>query len=140
MAEKSSWDQANIRQKLGLVWINIKKISQINKDYFYLPFFLLIILWVQLSSGSHICSEQYVENISFWKFFTCGIIFPSNCNFNKKNQFFRDVVFSKHLPYNKSWVLNRTWQKRKNLFSTKKEKQLNHPWWHLFKVLLVTLF
>ncbi len=48
MAEKSSWDQANIRQKLGLVWRNRKKISQIIKDYFYLPFFLLIILWYAL--------------------------------------------------------------------------------------------
>jgi hypothetical protein len=47
MAEKSSWDQANIRQKLGLVWRNRKKISQIIKDYCYLPFFLLIILWVE---------------------------------------------------------------------------------------------
>ncbi len=46
MAEKSSWDQANRRQKPGLVWRNRKKISQIIKDYFYLPFFLLIILWV----------------------------------------------------------------------------------------------
>ncbi len=45
MAEMSSWDQANIRQKLGLVWVNRKKISQIIKDYFYLQFFLLIILW-----------------------------------------------------------------------------------------------
>jgi hypothetical protein len=45
MAEKSSWDQTNIRQKLGLVWRNRKKISQIIKDYFFLPFFLLIILW-----------------------------------------------------------------------------------------------
>jgi hypothetical protein len=27
MAEKSSWDQANIRQKLGLAWRNRKKIS-----------------------------------------------------------------------------------------------------------------
>jgi hypothetical protein len=45
MAEKSSWEQANIRQKLGLVWRDRKKISQIIKDYFYLPFFLLIILW-----------------------------------------------------------------------------------------------
>ncbi len=32
--------------KLGLVWRNIKKISQIIKDYFYLPFFLLIILCI----------------------------------------------------------------------------------------------
>jgi hypothetical protein len=45
VAEKSSWDQADKRQKLGLVWRNKKKISQIIKDYFYLPFFLLIILW-----------------------------------------------------------------------------------------------
>ncbi len=46
MAEKSSWDQANRRQKRGLVWRNRKKISQIIKDYFCLPFFLLIILWM----------------------------------------------------------------------------------------------
>jgi len=45
MAEKSSWGQANRRQKHGLVWRNRKKISQIIKAYFYLPFFLLIILW-----------------------------------------------------------------------------------------------
>jgi hypothetical protein len=45
MAENSSWDQANRRQKLGLVWRNRKKISQIIKDYFYLLFFFLIILW-----------------------------------------------------------------------------------------------
>jgi hypothetical protein len=32
-------------EKLGLVWINRKKISQIINDYIYLPFFLLIILW-----------------------------------------------------------------------------------------------
>jgi hypothetical protein len=43
MAENSSWDQANRRQTLGLVWRNRKKISQIIKDYFYLLFFLLII-------------------------------------------------------------------------------------------------
>ncbi len=38
-------DQANKRQKPGLVWRNRKKISQIIKDYYYLSFFLLIILW-----------------------------------------------------------------------------------------------
>jgi hypothetical protein len=48
MAEKSSWDQANRRQKLGLVWGTRKKISQIIKDYFFLPFFLLIILCYQV--------------------------------------------------------------------------------------------
>jgi hypothetical protein len=49
IAEKSSWDQANRGEKLGLVWRNRKKISQIINDCLYLPFFLLIILWVQLS-------------------------------------------------------------------------------------------
>ncbi len=45
MAEKSRWEHAaNRRQKPGLVWRNRKKISQIIKDYFGLPFFLLIIL------------------------------------------------------------------------------------------------
>ncbi len=47
--EKPSWDQANRRQKLGLVWRIRKKISQIIKDYFCLPFFLLIILCIQYS-------------------------------------------------------------------------------------------
>jgi hypothetical protein len=45
MAELSRRDKANRQQKLGLVWRNRKKISQSIKDYFYLPFFLLIILW-----------------------------------------------------------------------------------------------
>jgi hypothetical protein len=36
-------------QKLGLVWRNRKKISQIINDYLCLPFFLLIILWYHLS-------------------------------------------------------------------------------------------
>ncbi len=45
MAEKSRWYQANRRQKTCIVWRNIKKISLIIKDYLYLPFFLLIILW-----------------------------------------------------------------------------------------------
>jgi hypothetical protein len=44
MAENSRMDQANRQQKPGLVWRNRKKISQIIKDYFCLPFFLLIIL------------------------------------------------------------------------------------------------
>jgi hypothetical protein len=44
MAGNSSWDQASRQQKLGLVWRIRKKISQIIKDYFHLPFFLLIIL------------------------------------------------------------------------------------------------
>jgi hypothetical protein len=47
MAEKSSKDQANRRQKHGSVWRKRKKISQIIKDDFYLPFFLLINLWPQ---------------------------------------------------------------------------------------------
>jgi hypothetical protein len=45
MAKKvQHWDQANRQQKLGLVWRNRKKISQIISAYLYLPFFLLIIL------------------------------------------------------------------------------------------------
>jgi hypothetical protein len=44
MAGNSSRGQANRWQKLGLVWRIRKKISQIIKDYFHLPFFLLIIL------------------------------------------------------------------------------------------------
>jgi hypothetical protein len=50
MAGKSSWDQANRQQKLGLVWRIRKKISQIIKDFFYIPFFLLIILWQGMRS------------------------------------------------------------------------------------------
>jgi hypothetical protein len=57
MAGKSSLDQANRRQKLGLVWRIRKKISQIIKDYFYLPFFLLIIL----------CPVQRVRDPGFFK-------------------------------------------------------------------------
>jgi hypothetical protein len=49
MTEKSRWDQPNRQQKPGLVGRNRKKISQIIKDYFYLPFFLLIILWPKMS-------------------------------------------------------------------------------------------
>jgi hypothetical protein len=45
VAEKSSWDPAKRgEEKLGLIWRNRKKISQIINDYLYLPFFLLIIL------------------------------------------------------------------------------------------------
>ncbi len=50
VAEKSSWDQANRGEKLGLVWRNRKKISQIINDYLCLPFFLLIILWLYIST------------------------------------------------------------------------------------------
>ncbi len=61
MAGKSSWDQANRRQKLGLVWRIRKKISQIIKDYFYLPFFLLIILWFWFT-------WLFSESRIFWQF------------------------------------------------------------------------
>ncbi len=42
MAEKSRWGPGKQTAK---TWRNRKKISQIIKDYFYLPFFFLIILW-----------------------------------------------------------------------------------------------
>jgi hypothetical protein len=51
MAGNSSWDQAKRRQKLGLVWRIRKKISKIIKEYFCLPFFLLIILWLEPTPG-----------------------------------------------------------------------------------------
>jgi hypothetical protein len=44
IAAMSSWDQANRREKLGLVWRNGKKMIQIITDYLFLPFFVLIIL------------------------------------------------------------------------------------------------
>jgi hypothetical protein len=62
MAGKFSWDQANRRQKLGLVWRIRKKISQIIKDYFYLPFFLLIILWNERYED--INAEQTLEKLA----------------------------------------------------------------------------
>jgi hypothetical protein len=55
MAEKSSGDQANRRQKYGLVWRNRNKVSQIIKDYFYLPFFLPLNYF--MSFGIHKGSE-----------------------------------------------------------------------------------
>jgi hypothetical protein len=48
----------SVRQKLGLVGRNRKKISQIIKDYFYFLFSLLIILWDAHSIPFH--SIQYV--------------------------------------------------------------------------------
>jgi hypothetical protein len=57
------------RRKLGLVWRIRTKISQIIKDYFYLPFFLLIILWKKRldpwehksASQSHAQSAKTIE-------------------------------------------------------------------------------
>jgi len=46
MAEKSSWDQVNRRQNLVCFGEIERKISQIINAYLYLPFFLLIILWI----------------------------------------------------------------------------------------------
>ncbi len=51
VAEKASWDQANGQQKLGLVWRNEKKISQIINDYICLPFFLFLILCLLGTAG-----------------------------------------------------------------------------------------
>jgi hypothetical protein len=72
MAEQSRWDQANKRQKLGLVWRNRKKISQIIKDFFYLPFFLLIILWIGERRNEkaaklkcYMCKNFYIYKITW---------------------------------------------------------------------------
>jgi hypothetical protein len=40
-----------------LVWRSRKKISQIIKDYLYLPFFLLIILWCRLTGEDQLFSK-----------------------------------------------------------------------------------
>ncbi len=45
IAENSSPRTKQTDGKNLVWWRNRKKISQIIKDYFYLPFFLLIILW-----------------------------------------------------------------------------------------------
>jgi hypothetical protein len=42
----------------GLVWRNSQKISQIIKDYFHLPFFLLIILWAEDWLGNNVDKAQ----------------------------------------------------------------------------------
>ncbi len=39
MAEKSSWHQTNIRQKLGLVWRNRKKLAKLSKTTLTYRFF-----------------------------------------------------------------------------------------------------
>jgi hypothetical protein len=66
MSEKSTWDQANSRQKQGLVWRNRKKISQIIKDYFYLLIFLLIILCLtHVSLLPHAASYLPVERLEW---------------------------------------------------------------------------
>jgi hypothetical protein len=44
-------------KKLSLVCLNRKKISQIIKDYFYLPFFLLIILCGKDSDPPNVLTE-----------------------------------------------------------------------------------
>ncbi len=63
MAEKSSWDQANRRQNLGLVWRNRKKISQIIKDYFCLPFFLFIMLWRGVGNSVYLVESSRRVNL-----------------------------------------------------------------------------
>ncbi len=83
MAEKSSYRtrQANIRQKLSLVWKNRKKISQIIIDNFYLPFFLLFILCFKVSARySDLCSLNFsLESLicslynSLQPFLTCSL-------------------------------------------------------------------
>jgi hypothetical protein len=62
----SSWDQANRWGKLGLVWRNRKKISQIINDYLYLPFFLLIIIYSGLSQSSFLQCCSFKKITSSW--------------------------------------------------------------------------
>ncbi len=68
ITEKSIWDQANIRQKIGLVWRNRKEISQIIKDYVFLLFFLWFILWRRLTERSLAILRHFQwEDTSFSK-------------------------------------------------------------------------
>jgi hypothetical protein len=83
MAELSRREQANRQQKLGLVWRNRKKISQIIKDYFCLPFFLLIILWGRYNryyvksynlKAMARAAKKFLQNFfkcQKWRFFMC---------------------------------------------------------------------
>ncbi len=68
------------RQKLGLVWRNRMNISQIINDYLCLPFFLLIILWGQVTRyncntlinsirenvNSHACQVPCYTAVTIW--------------------------------------------------------------------------
>jgi hypothetical protein len=61
------WDQANRRQKFGLVWRNRKKVNQmLINAYLYLPFFLLIILWQQGTSHPNLL---FVKKKKSWGLF-----------------------------------------------------------------------
>jgi hypothetical protein len=69
MAGNSSLDQADGK---NLVWFGEleRKFSQIIKDYFHLPFFLLIILWTRgwsynSASGCRLASESEAQFTSF---------------------------------------------------------------------------
>jgi hypothetical protein len=57
MAEKSSLGTRKTNGKIGLVWRNRKKISQIINAYLCLPFFFIIILWLGLSRSLNACSK-----------------------------------------------------------------------------------
>ncbi len=80
MAEKYRWDQAN-RQKHGLVWRN-RIISQIIRDYFYLPFFLLLILWCRLTVPHSIegCQQEGKEGESVESSASCCCIWRQDNN------------------------------------------------------------
>jgi hypothetical protein len=56
---KQEWQKspAGTKQTYGKTrfgWRNRKQISQIIKDYFYLPFFLLIILWLKVRGEAQV--------------------------------------------------------------------------------------
>ncbi len=105
LAEKPSWDQANRGQKLGLVWRNRKKISQIIKDYFCLPFFLLIILWL----GYTVVRHQKIHQESWPR------IFGSYASEDRAEgvftePFFPALIQTKHLFFSTlSFLTRKTW-------------------------------
>ncbi len=110
MAEKSSWDQAKRPQKLGLVWRNRKKISQIITDYFYLPFFLLIIfLWLR-------CIPREIRNqkSEYDKFEPKKVNFSINtdivnCLQPSKNPFWKHLLLKIKFLFSKNGYVCQIW-------------------------------
>jgi hypothetical protein len=63
MAEKSSWDQANIWQKLGLVWRNRRKLAKLER--------LLLLTILPLN--------YFMGRINEYGLFLCKFVFLSVC-------------------------------------------------------------
>ncbi len=99
------WDQANRQQKIGLVWRNRKKISQIVND----NLFLLIILWFRTTTDVLISASTRQAEIS-----TAVLIFT----------FFKGIVQIKKdlgILFAGPFLTILTWIKRKITRKVKKD-------------------